>query len=171
MKRSIFLALVVAVLGRGVHAATADGTLITNVATATFSTPTGGPFAVTFGATATVIVLSPCVALQKVADTTVQAAGGTVTYTLWVVNCSAAMSAFNILVTDKLPDNMAYDAPRGTFGNGGAWSSFESATGGPTTYVAGTPPAGQVTPYYLRFLLDILGPSKSAYVKYSAVIL
>jgi uncharacterized repeat protein (TIGR01451 family) len=128
---------------------------------------------VSFAATATVLVQNPCVSLRKVPDVTIQAAGGTVTYTLWVVNCSPIMSAFNITVTDKLPDNVAYDQPRGSWngGSGGTWASSESATGAVGTFVPGTPPPGQLTPYYLRYVIDLLGPAKSAMIAYSVVIL
>jgi uncharacterized repeat protein (TIGR01451 family) len=160
-------------LSQGAKAATADGTLITNLATATFSTATGAQVTVSYTATATVLVQNPCVSLLKVPDVTVQAAGGTVTYTLWVVNCSPIMSAFNITVTDKLPDNVSYDAARGNWngGSGGTWTSSDSPSGLAGSYVAVPPTAGQTTPLYLRFVLDLLGASKSAMIRYSVVIL
>src|SRR5688500_17248493 len=64
-------------------AATADGTLITNVACATFSANPAGTagYAVSYCATATVLIRNPCIALQKIANPTVQASGGDVTFT------------------------------------------------------------------------------------------
>jgi len=168
-------ALVMASLGvaGSTNAATADGTLVTNVATATFATASTMGFAVSYGASAYVLIANPCVSLLKVPNVTVQSAGGTVTYTLWVVNCSPTTSAFNVTVTDKLPDNVAYDAARGNW-NGGSWgtlSTWTSATGVPTAYANVPPAAGQVTPFYMRYLLDQLGPNRSAFLSYSVVIL
>jgi len=169
--------VVVCLLGLGagrVRATTADGTMITNVATATFATPSlAGPYAVSYNASAYVMVQNPCVAIRKDPNVTTQSAGGTVTYTLWVVNCSPVTSAFNITITDKLPDNVTYDQPRGNWngGSGGTWTSWESATGATNAWVQATPPSGQATPYYLRFLLDQLGPAKSAMIAYSVVVL
>jgi hypothetical protein len=90
-----------------------------------------------------------------------------------VVNCSPIMSAFNVSVTDKLPDNVAYDQPGFSWnGNsGGTWYTSKSATGAAGSYATGTPTNGQTTPYFQRFVLDQLGPAKSAYIKYSVVIL
>ena len=158
-------------VGGGANAATADGTLITNVACATFSTASNAGYAVSYCATATVIVQNPCVTLIKTPDLTIQAAGGTVTYTIWVVNCSPVGSAFNITVTDKLPDNVAWDAPRGSWAglSGGTWFPSNASNG--TTWVNGSPLAGQTTPYYLRFVLTQLGPSKSAFQTFSVTVL
>jgi len=162
------------VLGREANAATADGTLVTNVATATFSTATNAGYTVSYTATATVLIQNPCVSLLKVPDITIQAAGGTVTYTLWVVNCSLTVSAFNITVTDKIPDNVAFGSGAlGSWngGSGGTWSTWTSATGVPTAYANVPPAAGQTTPFYMRYLLDQLGPNRSAFINYSVVIL
>lgn len=158
-------------LQREANAATADGTLITNVACATFNTASLSPYAVSYCATATVIIQNPCVSLVKTPDVTIQAAGGTVTYTLWVVNCSPASSAFNITVTDKLPDNVKYDAPRAQWNGlgGGLWANSSSSNG--TAWAASNPLAGQGTTYYLRFVMPTLGPLQSAFVQYSVTIL
>ena len=108
--RAMVVAMVVGAgllgVGQKACAATSDGTLITNVASATFSTASLNQYFVSYNATATVLVQNPCVTLIKTPDVTVQAAGGSVTYNLWVVNCSPNTSAFNITVTDKLPDNI-----------------------------------------------------------------
>lgn len=175
--RALVVAMVAGVsllgVGREACAATADGTLITNVASATFNTASLSPYAVSYNATATVIIQNPCVTLIKTPDVTIQAAGGKVTYTLWVVNCSPVTSAFNITVTDKLPDNVAYDGPQGQWNGlgGGIWQRTSSSTGGSGTYGTGLPPAGQVTPYYLRFAIGALGPLQSAFIAYSVAIL
>jgi len=160
-------------VGREACAATSDGTLITNVASATFNTASLSPYAVSYCATATVIIQNPCVTLIKTPDVTVQAAGGTVTYTLWVVNCSPVTSAFNITVTDKLPDNVKYDASQAQWnGNGGGiWQKSTSPSGANGSWTAAVPVAGQTTPFYLRYVMPTLGPLQSAFISYSVAIL
>ena len=153
-------------------APTADGTLITNVACATYMAPGGQGFAVTYCATQWVLVANPCLALQKLATPTLQSSGGTVTFTLWVVNCSCTNSAFNVQVTDRLPDNMGYVAPSwANWPNGGGtwYQSYGGAAAGPFT--AGAAPNGQGAPDYLRYALDMLGVCKSAFVTFQATVL
>jgi len=154
-------------------ATTADGTLVTNVATATFAAPYPGAFAVSYASTATVLIANPCINLQKTVTPSIQAAGGTLTFRLWVINCSPYASAFNVSVIDKIPDNVAFTTPMasaGSWTNGpGAWAGYGSLLG--TAWAAGEPLAGQVTPYYLRYILSLLGPNKSAYVQYGVNIL
>jgi uncharacterized repeat protein (TIGR01451 family) len=118
-----------------------------------------------------VLVQNPCISLQKVSNPTAVAAGGTMTYTLWVVNCSATASAFNINVVDRMPENVAMDAFRGGWPgiSAGTWSQFSGSNG--TTWAAGVPLAGQTTPYFLRFALDLLGPNRSAMQTYSVTVL
>ncbi len=156
------------------RAATVDGTIITNIACATYMGFAGGlGFKVSYCATQTVLVANPCINLYKSSNPTQQSAGGTVTFTLYVVNCSCTVSAWNVTVTDRLPDNMSYNNPPAPAfwngGSGGTWSPFMSSDN--VTYAAGSPPAGQVTPYYLRFVLDRLGPCKSAMAQFTANIL
>ena len=111
---------------------------------------------------------------SRYANPTVQASGGAVTFTLWVVNCSPTSSAWNILVTDRLPDNTYYDP--GTFvswpGNAtpGVWDPSYSSNN--TTWSGvGQPALPQGAPYYLRYTLNILGPGKSAFASFQVVIL
>jgi len=157
-------------------AATADGALITNVACATFSSNQAGTqgFAVSYCATATVLIQNPCVALQKIANPTVQASGGAVTFTLWVVNCSATSSAWNVTVTDRLPDNTEYSNPSFVSWAGlvtpGVWTPSYASTLA-AAWANGSPGDGQDAPYYLRFTLDVLGPSRSAFARFSVDIL
>ena len=175
---AMLAAFVLLAMGPGrTEAATADGTLITNVACATFSSAqtAGQGYAVSYCATATVLIQNPCVQLQKVANPTVQASGGSVTFTLWVVNCSATSSAWNVTVTDKMPDNTAYAG--GTFlswpGLSSGFSWLPSYSTNNTTW-SGTPlqPAdGTVVPLYLRYVLEALGPSRSAFARFSVEIL
>jgi uncharacterized repeat protein (TIGR01451 family) len=129
---------------------------------------------VSYAATATVLVANPCINLRKDVTPSVQAAGGSLTFRLWVVNCSPYASAFNVSVIDKLPDNVGFNTDMAATGSWspsglGVWSQYESTNG--TAWAAGFPPVGQVTPYYLRYILSLLGPSKSAYVQYGVNIL
>ena len=96
------------------------------------------------------------------------------TFRLWVVNCSPYASAFNVSIIDKLPDNVGFNTTIATAGNTwtngpGAWTAYDGTNG--TTWGAGEPAVGQTTPYYLRYILSLLGPSKSAYVQYGVNIL
>ena len=168
------LALFVVVFAGRANATTSDGAIVTNVACATFSAVYPGAFAVTYCATATVLVANPCINLRKEVTPSVQAAGGTLTFRLWVINCSPYASAFNVSIIDKVPDNVAYAtdivgagswSPSGL----GVWSQYFGSNG--TSWNAGAAPVGQTTPYYLRFILSLLGPAKSAYVQYGVNIL
>ena len=55
-------------------------------------------------------------------------------------------------------------------GSGGTWSPFNSALN-TNPWAAGMPVAGQGAPFYLRWVLDILGPARSALVAYDATVL
>src|SRR6266496_3327318 len=92
------------------HAMAADGALITNVVSATFG-GSGGPtimYTVSYNATSNVLISCPIVSLAKVAIPTVQSVAGTVTFQIWVANTPTPASTFNVVITDMLPDNMAY---------------------------------------------------------------
>jgi len=162
--------------GRGAWAATTDGTLITNAACGSFQSASGMPFWISYCATATVIVSNPCVSLTKRANPTVQSSGGTVTFDLAAINCSCTTSSFNIVITDRLPDNMAYVG--GTTGlapwYGDAANSFWYYSNSQTyggLYANNLPSVGVAAPYFLRFSLNLLGPCKSAGVSFIATVL
>ena len=163
-------------VGRRAWGMTTDGTLITNVASGSFQSAGGIAFWISYSVTATVLVSNPSVSLIKTATPTVQSSGGTVTFRLWVVNTSQSSSAFNIIITDRLPDYMAYVGPLNPTvwrGNGlplPLWTMSNSPTNGPG-WNANMPGVGQAAPYYLRFALDFLGPSYSAYVEFIATVL
>jgi len=154
-------------------AATADGTLITNVACATYMSASGQGFTVSYCATQTVYVSSPCIALQKLANPTTQSSGGTVTFTIWTVNCSCTNSAFQINVTDRLPDNMTYSSNYTNWPGGpGTWTRFASSDNGAAmAWQLNGPANAQGAPYYLRYVLDLIGPCKSAFVQFTANVL
>jgi len=163
-------------VGRRAWGMTTDGTLITNVASGSFQSAGGVPYWISYSVTATVLVSNPSVSLIKTATPTVQSSGGTVAFRLWVVNTSASSSAFNIIITDRLPDNMAYVGPLNPAGWPSAsvplptWTPSNcSVYAGP--YNANMPGVGQAAPYYLRFSLDFLGPNRSAYVEFIATVL
>ena len=156
-------------------AATVDGTLITNIACATFQGFAGPQsFSVSYCATRTVLVQNPCINLVKTSNPTQQSSGGTVTFTLYVVNCSCVVSAWNVQITDRLPDNVSWSDNWANWngGSGGTWTPYTSSDN--VTYGAGQPTIGQTSvgsPYYLRFVLDRLGPCKSAMAQFTANIL
>ena len=178
----------VSVVGGEAWATTADGALLTNIAAATYSSSSKVGFAVSYCATVPILIRNPSIVILKSATPTMQSPGSAVTYTLCVINCGSG-SATNVTVTDKLPDNVGFtglgdevlppgggwwtddfSGPPWGFWTNYAWTYYESANG--AAYVAGTPPVGQVTPYYLRWVLNQLGPGcQSAYVQYTATIL
>jgi hypothetical protein len=153
MGRRLLVALaavgLLVITGKEAKAMTTDGTLITNVACATYMGASGGGFSVSYCATATTRVDNPCIALQKQANPTVQSSGG----------------------TDRLPDNVAFGAsiPGWNGGTGGTWTPSYGANN--TTWAAGSPGGGQTSPYYLRFALNLLGPCASAMQSYSVTVL
>lgn len=161
--------------GRSASAATTDGTLITNVACGTFLSASGVGFAISYCCTANVLVANPCVALQKRATPTVQSSGGVVTFELIISNCSTSSSSFNIMVTDRLPDNMAFFAGAGTGGwYSGAGLPAQSAhkSGDNVNWTANWPLApGNLPPLYLRWTFQFLPPGASAGVTFQATVL
>lgn len=168
----VLAGVVLLAAAQGARAATADGVMITNTVCATFGSPTGVQFTVSYCATRPIQVQNPCVSLQKTSNPTAVAAGGTMTYTLWVVNCSPWASAFNVAIGDRLPENVGYDANRGNWPglSAGTWTKYRGSDGA-NWQAAQDPPAGQATPYYLRFVLDMLGPNRSAMQAYSVTVL
>ncbi len=164
-------------VGREARATTVTGTLITNTVTATMTSVLGTPYEARWAqppgsATANVLVVAgPVITLLKLASPTEQISGGTVTYRLWVENISPTWSAFNITVTDFLPDNVSYSGNPDSWNGGsfGTWFSYVSADG--VSYFGGSPTIGQTAPYYLRWILTQLGPNRSAFVEFTVNIL
>jgi len=168
---------------RTAGAATADGTLITNVACMTYgSVADACNFAATYCVTTTVLVVNPNVQISKSASPSIECSGSTVTFCIWVTNASAYTSAFNVHVIDIIPGAagvMAY-VPGQTTTNvpwspGGAvqlgygaqppWNGFF------TQYWAAECPAGQTGPYAIRWVVSLIGPGKSALLCWKASIL
>jgi len=174
--------------GSGARAATVDGTWLTNIASATFSSVSGMPYSVSYCSTANVWVISPCIAFWKWVDDgapwhewpaagsgnwiPMQSSGCTVTYKIEMGNCSEWTSAFNITLTDKLPDNTAFVQHVDDFSGPVPFPWIRSYyTVGPN-WANGDMPAGQVGPAQLRWVMRDFGMHwKSAYVRYSVRVL
>ncbi|MEK7766131.1 MAG: hypothetical protein AAB368_07820 [bacterium] len=135
MKRAaaLLIVLVAAGLAREASAATADGTLITNVATATYAGTVapgstaflGGGWSVSYGVTAWVLVSSPNIQLQKTSSPTVACSGGTVTYCIYAVNTSLTTSAFNVVLWDQM--NLPTQNDFSYLGNQTSWNTTNPA--------------------------------------------
>lgn len=129
------------VVAGGARGATADGVLITNCVSASFSVPGNFRFWVSYCATGTVLVQNPCMQMVKYAMPAMQAVGGTVTYQVYVRNCSLTLTSYNVTVEDVFPANMGYvnpsylsvawgGTPTVTPGyNNGSWNAGEPANG------------------------------------------
>jgi uncharacterized repeat protein (TIGR01451 family) len=153
-----------------------SGVLLTNMVSFTYSNDFGGNRQIlgTYGATTTVLIQNPAMSVTKYATPTLQASGSNVTFKVCVMNTNGTASAFNVAVLDRLPDNMewagvatsmwAVQVPAGT------WTE-QSSSVFPGPYAAFPPIAGQDAPYYMRWVLNTLGPNRSACVEFQAKIL
>ena len=156
-------------------ALTMCGAMLTNTVSATFgSNPTGTvPFTVSYNSSTSVIINCPAITVNKTATPTLQTAGQTVVFRVWVANTSPWFSAFNVAVIDRLPDNMEWaGVATGYWTNMPApvWTEGSSAVyAGP--YAVAPPTSGQDYPYFMRWTLNILGPGKSGFVEFQARIL
>jgi uncharacterized repeat protein (TIGR01451 family) len=151
----------------------ADGALITNNVSATYG-GSGGisiKYTVSYLATANVLVSCPVVSLAKVAIPTVQSAAGVVTFQIWVANTSMQASAFNVVISDKLPDNVTFLGPVTTWWNGVAPATSASSSSNGTVWAASAPLAGQGATYYLRWTLNQLAPGRSGFIQYTVTVL
>ena len=181
------ISLLVAAAGllpRSGSAATSEGSLITNLACATYTLSLGsGPMVtISYCATSIIQVATPCLMLRKSGNTTLQAAGGTVTFCITFSNCSTWASAMNVVITDVKPDNTrfintlpgcAVYEPEGSIVTT-AWSSNGGAAWSPGgAGYAGYPlPPVETWPnLILKWTVDALGPGKSGYVCYTVSIL
>ena len=162
-------------VGMRAEAATADGTLITNVASATYKMTSGTGQTISYGATVTVMVATPSVMLRKVASPTLQASGGTVTFCISYSNSGGRASAFDVTITDAMPDNMKFIAGAGNAdwgtsdGDGVVYAVWSTNGGGGWT--AGTPANAQGGPVLLRWTIDVLSPKASGMVCYTVSVM
>jgi len=178
--------LMVGLSGRGLGA-TAEGTLITNVASATYASAQAAAYGVSFATTAFVMVVNPAIAVQKTSAPTVACSGSTVTFCIWATNTSAMTSAFNVVVSDRMPDVFGY-----VLGGQSLWATgtagatvtpgFSNVQGIPQIYcwpttvnpmcnASGEPLNGQGGPYYIRWAISVIGPGKSAMACFKAYVL
>jgi len=176
----------VTLAGTRAEAATACGTMITNVATATMTSgfPDFVSYAVSYNATVMITVLCPpVVRLVKWASTPLCAAGCTVTFLVCVEN-QMTDTVWGITVTDALPGNTTfalgfagatggnYDTTlTGAFSLGGGLVVSNSPTTAAASFTAGSPTIGQAPVWYLRWVIGGIGPAKSACVSYAARVL
>jgi len=158
-------------LGR---AATAEGALLTNVACATLSTAEWTPWEVSYCATAKVLVVMPSIQLTKRASSSMECSGATVTFCIYAINTSPYTSAFNISLEDVFSDMMVYVAGQDVW-NGTTAGIVITKCGGKIgmapTYGCGEPLDGQASPYAVRWLINYMGPSKSAMMCFKMRIL
>ena len=159
--------------GRG-EATTFDGTLLSNVACASYFSPTGFQYYVSYCATATVVVVNPCLQLAKFGTPTVASSGGTVTWQIYVKNCSPTTSAYNVVMYDVVPDNMAYVGSSLTTNIFGGFpaptvKASYSLDGG-LNWLAGEAPGG-VTALLRWGVTPMLAPNVSAMITFRATVL
>jgi len=154
------------------RATTGTGVVITNIASATFMSPRGSGFSLTYVVTETVLVMNPAMALTKSVSPVVQASGGEATFVLSVRNLSAGSSAFNVTITDRLPVNMEYVNPSfvGWPGiSGGSWAAWYSYDN--MAWIPGEPADGQPAPLYIRWILNLIGPNASGLIEFKARVM
>lgn len=174
--RIALAALAFGVLPAAASAATAEGTVITNVVSATYSTVAtpepGSGYSVSYSATAQVLTQDPCININKFSDPAGgQVAGEVVTFRIWVYNCSASASALNILIYDQIPLNTTKSAATYNYDPPTDWQIGYSTTGPDGPYTIGTDPELDGNGLnWLRCRLSRLGPNKSAWVAYQVTI-
>ncbi len=167
---------------RAANAATADGVLITNVACGTYGSVTADcNFTASYCVTATVLVVNPNIQINKSVSPSMECAGSTVTFCIWVANASAYTSAFNVHVEDIIPGAsgvMAYVQGQSNWVTGTAGGAVTLGYGGRppwnfslTQWWNAEMPAGQTGPYAIRWVVSVIGPGKSAMLCWKASIL
>ena len=160
-------------------AATAEGTLITNVACATFSATDQTPFAASYCSTALIFIVAPSVQVNKRANPSIECSGGTVTFCMYAYNNSNWTSAFNVVLNDRMPGGVSYITGQNLWAGGTAGATITQGWGGEglpsNAYLWGSEPVlGAVTSgnyYYLRWVINMLGPRQSAMICYRVQLL
>lgn len=165
-----------------------EGTLLTNIATASFwaadQPGIGSVMRTTFSVTAFVYVVNPMLQLRKLSSPTMQCSGGTVTFCIYVVNMAQFSSAFNVVVEDIMPGDNGAGNMGFAYVNGGQtyWnpqSPTATITPGyrwwavtPVSDTWGGEPSAWVTGiYYIRWAINVIGPGRSLMVCFKATIL
>lgn len=173
-------------LSRPVDAMTAEGTLITGVVSVTHMLDTGVGYALTYCATSTILVGNPNIVIQRNSSPSLYGPGGTVTFQMVALNTSGLMTAFNVIVSDLMPNSLAYvlggqQVWPGTTGGATVLPGFRMASipfiscwfgnvGGPCQ-INGEPLNGQAGPYYIRWAVNLIPPGRSVFLSYRAVVL
>ena len=175
-------AVAVMLLGAGrAMGMTSDGTMITNSAAATaYWGPTGPTytwaqhFGISYNATTQVYVSCPVISIVKTVTPTTIAVAQTATFTICAVNASLSASAWNVTITDRLPDWLAYTTAGfstwAPLGNNWYWAC--SGNGTTWTGPANAQPGNlQGAPYFMRWVISPLGPGRSACVTFTGTVL
>lgn len=155
---------------------TADGTLITNVACATYGTAAPScNLSASYCVTVTVLVTNPNIQINKAANPTVDCSGATVTFCIWVANTSVWCSAFQVMVEDRIPTSISYVTGQTNWVLGTAGAVLTQGYGNtgalPTYYWSAEPFAGQTATYAVRWIVSMIGPGKSAMLCWKGQIL
>lgn len=171
--------LAAALAGQTARAMSTDGSLLTNIASVSYSSVAANNigFYISYLVTAPVLVMVPGLALTKSSSPTITSSGNNVSFTIWVQSTSTSSSAFGVVITDKLPDNMTWNS---TFNSGSNYFNF--SLGNPAWFMAwstnvgvswtpGVPTIGQGGPLLLKFTAPVLGPMYSGYISYGALTL
>ena len=160
-------------------AVTAEGTLLTNVATGTYMSPDFTPYEVSYSVTANVLVAFPFLQVRKTSTPSAACSGGTVTFCVFAVNNSLYTSAFNVTLRDLVDSgfapynyiNPSYNAWRSDPGNTTITYGYGKGGVSPTfLWINAEPPAGQEVPLILGWNLDVLGPGQSVHICFSVSI-
>ena len=172
-------------------AALTSGQLLTNFASATFNLPGGANVKgeeqpgtnnvnVPNSATAWVLITDQpqlCLTLRKDAISTTgapmasQYPGSVVCFQVSFSNCGG-FSGFSVMITDTMPGNVTRAIPfAGSFWTVGAGATVQptwsSSLGGPWY---GNADAGQLSPHYMRWLINRVGMHKTGYIRYCVTI-
>ncbi len=165
----------------GAQASTAVGTILTNIVSATMwdGPLSGNNYEVSYNSTAYVTVIPPArFEFMKRVNLTMASSGATVVFSICVSN-GANTSVWNLTLTDRIPNYMAFVSAPTNWG----YPNYNLSTPAPVSVtlsnganpvpgmVAGAPAAGQTGPWYLRWTFGYVGPGKSACVTYAASIL
>jgi len=171
---TVMVAGILCLLAPAVQAGVADCGMLTNFASVTYSNTAGDPYEASYAVTAPFKVASPNLVISKYATPTIQGAGGTVFFCINFQNLSYCASAINVLVRDKVPDNMNfivigpnYYAWTNGPNNGTDADEYAAVSTGPWT--PGEPAvAGN---YWLRWSFPMLAPRESGVICFRATVL
>jgi len=156
------------------RAGVADCGMLTNFASVTYQNTAGDAYETSYAVTYPVKVASPNIVFNKTSNPTIQSSSGTVSFCINFQNLSYCASAINVLVTDKVPDNMNFFP---TAPNYFAWTNGPNNTTENEEYasvLAGPWTAGEPSlpgNYYLRWAYPFLAPRESGVICFRATVL